>query len=624
MAASKDSEDLIAVSFTNIFLLRNFSSIFKNNIFFGKQIFRKLDLNVGVDLEFLCTQTPPIRIFPTPKTQHLPYLKQLELLEDEYKSCFLNRGDVPYNDNMARMDNMAPEMDISLDFLNQEFRSFASRVCRDKMRFFLRRVSDDSLIVGKIFEGMVERLCAMEKFMNDILIEANEEIEDWDDLWGDASDCESSDEIDESEILYSEQQFIEFFGSRSSSSDSDSSEENEAETEAEQYDTASSEETTETNSAENSDSSGERQSAVDSSNHSPQYSRNLELIQSGRQSARSSSSSSSDEDQQLVSRQFYQRITNTGQQYPRNAFSWTPSPPLSNDNAQAVELLQHFANSASNEQRRHPMYTNDRLRQHSDGESGFSSSERSIISNPLSNFDLIPSINSAFCPVPIRQNSNATTDAENPLQRSLSVINSISQRENIVAANNRIYQHNNSPYVYTPMSFSPPISNIRASIDQSPVNNFVDRQTPQSFGILDSIVFPANAGGSIELSSNVLPMEPTTPAIQLNALFQPNEFQQQQQRQEQTPPQQQPVNQYNGLSSPFHANNMFNQNSLNYLSPSTMQYNPIDYNAMQEHIQEQLRRQIEIQHRLQQQLEQVRALHQQNNHIQPNLGGSNM
>lgn len=125
-----------------------------------------LDLNLDVDVAFLCSQEPPIKLFPTPNTSKLPYAEQIELIEEEYRKYYVNDGDIPYSSKMARPIGDDEDTLTPFQLLEKQSGAFASRVSRDKTHFFLNRIKDDALILGKIFESAIERLADMESFIN--------------------------------------------------------------------------------------------------------------------------------------------------------------------------------------------------------------------------------------------------------------------------------------------------------------------------------------------------------------------------------------------------------------------------------------------------------------------------
>lgn len=142
---------------------------------------KELDLNVDVDVAFLAAQTPPIKIFPTPNTSHLPYNTQLTALESEYIKYYEYRGDLTYNENMKR------SITKTENGKNAE-RTCLYRVCRDKNRFTDTRIKDDVLILGKILESMIERTSEMEKHLENVLLDAGEkELPNWDELYEEAA-----------------------------------------------------------------------------------------------------------------------------------------------------------------------------------------------------------------------------------------------------------------------------------------------------------------------------------------------------------------------------------------------------------------------------------------------------
>lgn len=134
-------------------------------------------MNVDVDVAWLAAQTPPILIFPSPNTTHLPYDKQVEVLEMDYDKYYEYRGDLKYNENMKRsIKKKEPGKNSDAGCLY--------RVCRDKNRFVENRIKDDVLILGKILESMIERTSEMEKHLENVLLQAGEkELPNWDELY---------------------------------------------------------------------------------------------------------------------------------------------------------------------------------------------------------------------------------------------------------------------------------------------------------------------------------------------------------------------------------------------------------------------------------------------------------
>lgn len=138
---------------------------------------KELNLNVDVDVALLAAQTPPIKIFPTPNTSHLPYNEQLTALEADYIKYYEYRGDLKYHEKMKRP--------ITTKGTGKSAEATCLyRVCRDKIRFFDTRIKDDVLILGKILESMIERTSEMEKHLENVLLEAGEkQLPNWDEFY---------------------------------------------------------------------------------------------------------------------------------------------------------------------------------------------------------------------------------------------------------------------------------------------------------------------------------------------------------------------------------------------------------------------------------------------------------
>lgn len=133
-----------------------------------------------MDVAFLAGQTPPIKILPTQNTSHLPYNEQVSMLEADYLKYYSYRGDLKYNEKMARSIKKEGKGKCT------EEETCMYRVCRDKNRFFETRIKDDVLILGKILESMIERTSEMEGYFDRVLFESGEkEMPNWDDLFSD-------------------------------------------------------------------------------------------------------------------------------------------------------------------------------------------------------------------------------------------------------------------------------------------------------------------------------------------------------------------------------------------------------------------------------------------------------
>lgn len=140
---------------------------------------KELDLNIDVDVALLAGQTPPIKLFPTSNTSHLPYNEQLSMLESEYQKHYTYRGDLKYNEKMARsIGNKGKGKNAKDD------ETCMYRIFRDRNRFFETRIKDDVLILGKVLESMIERTTEMEKHLEKVLIDAGEtDLPNWDELF---------------------------------------------------------------------------------------------------------------------------------------------------------------------------------------------------------------------------------------------------------------------------------------------------------------------------------------------------------------------------------------------------------------------------------------------------------
>lgn len=160
-----------------------------NTMFIDLQLLKELDLNIDVDVAFLAGQTPPIKIFPTPNSSQLPYNEQLAMLESDYIKHYSYRGDLKYNEKMARsIGNKTGKSGTDEE-------TCMYRVCRDRNRFFETRIKDDVLILGKILESMIERTTEMEKHLEKVLLESGEtSLPNWDEIFEEATASGSSSE----------------------------------------------------------------------------------------------------------------------------------------------------------------------------------------------------------------------------------------------------------------------------------------------------------------------------------------------------------------------------------------------------------------------------------------------
>lgn len=144
---------------------------------------KELELNIDVDVAFLAGQTPPVKVFPTQNTSNMSYKEQVSLLETDYLKYYSYRGDLKYNEKMARTIKKDGKGKCS------EEETCMYRVCRDKNRFFETRLKDDVLILGKILESMIDRTAQMEKKLENVLTESGEKkMPNWDELFNDGAD----------------------------------------------------------------------------------------------------------------------------------------------------------------------------------------------------------------------------------------------------------------------------------------------------------------------------------------------------------------------------------------------------------------------------------------------------
>lgn len=146
-------------------------------------------MNIDADVAFLAGQNPPIKVFPSVNSTHLPYNEQLAQLKSDYLKHYSYRGDLTYNEKMARSlgsENVKRNKGDSSNY----------RVIRDKNRFFEARIKDDALILGQILESMIERTSEMEKYLENVLCDAGEKnMPNWDELF--EYDGVNSDGLDE-------------------------------------------------------------------------------------------------------------------------------------------------------------------------------------------------------------------------------------------------------------------------------------------------------------------------------------------------------------------------------------------------------------------------------------------
>lgn len=169
-----------------------------------------MNLDIDIDMEFLAAQTPPVQLFPTPNTSHLPYNEQAALLETEYTAYYEYRGDIQYRENMARNIEQSKEIKPNkrprkytdeTDVEKDERRLIAGRISRDKKKFFTARIEDDNIILRQIFDAMLERTAEMELFLEGKLLEnGHTELPVWNELLEDSNE-EEEEEEEESEPL---------------------------------------------------------------------------------------------------------------------------------------------------------------------------------------------------------------------------------------------------------------------------------------------------------------------------------------------------------------------------------------------------------------------------------------
>lgn len=135
-------------------------------------------MNIDADVAFLAGQNPPIKVFPKENSSHLPYNVQMAMLETDYLKYYSYRGDLKYNEKMARSVGKKGKGKCGED------ETCMYRVCRDKNRFYEARIKDDALILGKILESMIERTSEMEKYLEKVLHDAGEKtMPNWDELF---------------------------------------------------------------------------------------------------------------------------------------------------------------------------------------------------------------------------------------------------------------------------------------------------------------------------------------------------------------------------------------------------------------------------------------------------------
>lgn len=140
---------------------------------------KELELNIDVDVAYLAGQSPPIKVFPKENSTHLPYNEQMNMLESDYLKYYSYRGDLKYNEKMARSVSRKGKGKCA------EEETCMYRVCRDKNRFYEARIKDDAVILGKILESMIERTSEMEKHLEKVLQDSGEKImPNWDELFG--------------------------------------------------------------------------------------------------------------------------------------------------------------------------------------------------------------------------------------------------------------------------------------------------------------------------------------------------------------------------------------------------------------------------------------------------------
>lgn len=122
-----------------------------------------------MDLEYLASLSPPINIFPISNI-HDSIKSRIKNLEKYYNEFYVDDGNIPYNAKMART---LGNHDITDTSQHEKKRNAAnqSRTSRDKVRFVTARTADDSKILSTIFTSQLDYIIALEKDMNDMLID---------------------------------------------------------------------------------------------------------------------------------------------------------------------------------------------------------------------------------------------------------------------------------------------------------------------------------------------------------------------------------------------------------------------------------------------------------------------
>lgn len=173
----KDEISDVSTTYKNIFFFNILKST-KYFFSFFSQLLKELDMNIDVDVAYLAGQNPPIKLFPKENSIQLPYIEQMEQLKSEYLKHYSYRGDLNYNEKMARSVGKSGKVKCG------EEETCMYRVCRDKNRFYQARIKDDALILGKILESMIERTSEMEKYLENVLRDAGETtMPNWDELF---------------------------------------------------------------------------------------------------------------------------------------------------------------------------------------------------------------------------------------------------------------------------------------------------------------------------------------------------------------------------------------------------------------------------------------------------------
>lgn len=149
--------------------------------FFSQQNF---DLNDEVDLDSLISGLPALRIHPSPGYYDLTIQQQTQQLEDEYKEEYIKPDRVPYNKNMARQFPSAQAHTLE-ELKKKRNQAEASRLSRDRNKYYRSRMEQDIEILTKVLEGHMKRLANIENFTNDFFKRNNLPPFDWTNVWSD-------------------------------------------------------------------------------------------------------------------------------------------------------------------------------------------------------------------------------------------------------------------------------------------------------------------------------------------------------------------------------------------------------------------------------------------------------